>query len=263
MWNLAQKREPILLHDLISAIREALRSEQPDYRTRLLIRDAVEAITTAECCDEEGLGSDTLDADQQKRLASIGREHFSEVGFGSLRNRIVKTPQYDTFMMFFREVSQTLVRPCVLHVGGASSLILRGLLRRSTEDIDVVDELPQALRENQALLRRLTERYHIALTHFQSHYLPTGWESRTTLFETFGLLQVRLVDAVDLFAGKLFSRRDKDLDDLRILAGQLEKSTIITRVQTSTTALAADASLRQAAARNWYIVFGDELPLNL
>jgi hypothetical protein len=70
---------------------------------------------------------------------------------------------------------------------------------------------------------------------------------------------VDTVDVYDLFLGKLFSQRTKDLDDLRVLARSLDKEILIRRLPT-TVGLAADLSLREAAERNWYIVYGEPLP---
>ncbi len=68
----------------------------------------------------------------------------------------------------------------------------------------------------------LVERYGLRLAHFQSHYLPDGWQRRVESFGVFGELAVFLVDPVDIAVGKLFSRRDKDLDDVRMLKRVLE-----------------------------------------
>jgi hypothetical protein len=63
-----------------------------------------------------------------------------------------------------------------------------------------------------------------------------------------------------IFLSKLFSAREKDLDDLRVLAPALERSGVEARLSNNCTALRAEASLRANADGNWYIVFGDRLP---
>ena len=98
-------------------------------------------------------------------------------------------------------------------------------------------------------------------THFQSHYLPQGWDSRTTEFGTFGKIHVKLVDVVDIIAGKVFSSRPKDLDDFRLLSLNLNKEELKQRVlQASSTLISSDQNRRQAI-KNWYIVYGDDLGL--
>ncbi len=67
-------------------------------------------------------------------------------------------------------------------------------------------------------LKELDDRYGLQLTHFQSHYLPTGWKSNVSNYlATFGSLQVFTIDLYDMFLTKLFSIRSKDKDDLRAL----------------------------------------------
>ena len=99
------------------------------------------------------------------------------------------------------------------------------------------------------------------LTHFQAHYLPQGWQQRLHSQEPFGRLQVSLVDAYDVFLSKLFSARIKDRDDLRMLAPQLDKATIMRRLRDTTHELFAAPGLREKAEQNWYIIYGEPLPI--
>jgi len=172
----------------------------------------------------------------------------------------MKTTRRETILQFLRELSEQIDTPTQLIIGGSSALILHNLLSRSTEDIDVVDEVPRTLRSEHRLLRRLSDRYGLSLAHFQSHYLPEGWETRTKYLDRFGSLEVRLVDCIDIFLGKLFSRREKDRDDLRALSSQLDRSQIERRLESAGQSMLADQSLRDAAERNWRIVFGGPFP---
>ena len=165
-----------------------------------------------------------------------------------------------TILQLLRELGGILQIPARLDVGGSSSLILRSLLSRATEDIDVVDEVPAAIRVEHDMLADLTTRYGLRLTHFQSHYLPSGWQSRVESLGRFGKLDVFLVHPVDIFVGKLFSKRTKDRDDLRMLLGSLDHTAIVTRLRASAGALLADPILRADAEKNWNILFGDALP---
>jgi hypothetical protein len=139
-------------------------------------------------------------------------------------------------------------------------LVLSGNLSRHTDDIDIVNEVPEEIRNEHDLLDQLAKRYALALTHFQSHFLPSNWERRVKSLGRFGMLDVFLVDVVDVFVGKLFSQRTKDLDDLRVLAPQLGRTAIEQRLRDSAGALMSNASLAQHASRNWYILYGGELP---
>jgi hypothetical protein len=107
----------------------------------------------------------------------------------------------------------------------------------------------------------LSSRYALQLTHFQSHYLPTSWQQRLHAQEAFGQLQVYLVDVYDVFLSKLFSARLKDRDDLRMLAPQLDRGTIVRRFRDTTQELLATPGLRQKAEENWYIIYGEPLPI--
>jgi hypothetical protein len=98
------------------------------------------------------------------------------------------------------------------------------------------------------------------VAHFQSHYLPSGWQGRVHSLGSFGKLQVYLVDVYDIFLSKLFSGRDKDRDDLRMLRGQLDKDTLIRRLKETTGCLRAEPALLQRATENWYILYGEALP---
>ena len=167
----------------------------------------------------------------------------------------------EVVMQLLRELSEHVDRPTQLIIGGSIALMLQGHLTRHTEDIDIVDELPATVREQHALLESLAGRYGLRLAHFQSHFLPTGWEKRVHSLSVMGKLNVQTVDAYDIAVGKLFSLRAKDRDDLRALLARLDKSTFETRLRDSTAALQAEPKLKDAAAANWYVLFGENLPV--
>ena len=161
---------------------------------------------------------------------------------------------------FLRELGSGISNPVTLEIGGSIALILAGYLSRSTEDIDVVNEVPPPLRREQQLLEKLQRRYRLVLTHFQSHYLPSGWENRLQFQGSFGLLKVYAVDVYDTFLGKLFSAREKDLDDLRAIKPHLDKGQLSRKLLDTTSSFLKDPLLRRSAEKNWYILFGDDLP---
>jgi hypothetical protein len=106
----------------------------------------------------------------------------------------------------------------------------------------------------------MASQYGLQLTHFQSHYLPSGWSQRVRSLGRFGTLDVYLVDVYDIFVGKLFSGREKDRGDLRMLKRSLDKGQIVERLQTAAKNLAAESALKDHADKNWYILFGEPLP---
>ena len=172
----------------------------------------------------------------------------------------METTRPEQVREFFRELGMHLHRPVRLYIGGSIALILPGYLSRPTEDVDVVDEVPAELRSQRELLNDLEKRFALQLAHFQSHYLPMGWQQRVHSLESFGSLQVYLVDVYDVFLSKLFSIRTKDRDDLRMLKPQLDKETLARRLKETTGSMLAAPPLRQRAADNWYILYGEPLP---
>ena len=168
-----------------------------------------------------------------------------------------------TIEQFLRELGTSIHGPCRLNIGGSTGLILAGMLSRRTDDVDAVNEVPVAIRSNHELVEQLAARYGLRLAHFQSHYLPDHWETRLKSFGVFGHLQIFLVDPLDIALGKLFSRREKDLDDLRVLAPVVGKTNLQQRLQSSGEGLLSEPQFRENAQRNWYILFGDSLPANL
>jgi hypothetical protein len=211
LWSLVLDQSQVDPDDLAVAIEREAQKEALDFRTRLLIRDSVESLRrfwgpqkTAAWLRETGSGG-TIEA--------IANGELGPSGFSLLSRRIMPATRSETIVAFLRELGISLNQPEEMVIGGAASLILTTPLSRRTEHIDVVDELPAQVRARHDLLNTLAGRYGIRLTHFQSHYLPTGWEARIQSLGRFGQLDVWLVDRHDTWLGKLFSPREKDRDD--------------------------------------------------
>jgi hypothetical protein len=258
LWDLVWGKPYVDAAALADAIeREATRPDL-DFRTRLLIRDGTEALAShwGRQRVQRWLGASPVG----QQIEVIRQEKFGEVGFPSLKERLVDAITPATVQAYLRELAGHLHRPIRLVVGGSVALILAGYLSRSTEDIDVVDEVPAVLREQHALLDELRKAYGLQLTHFQSHFLPSGWEERLHSLAPVGQLQVALVDVYDLLLGKLFSARRKDRDDLRMLLPALDSETLLRRLRDTCGAFLADAALRQHAEQNWFVLTGQELP---
>jgi Nucleotidyltransferase of unknown function (DUF6036) len=196
----------------------------------------------------------------RERIETICHEEFEKVGFPLIQESLVEKTDPQMVRQMFQDLSRHVHGSVRLTVGGSIALILPGYLSRSTTDIDVVDEVPAELRSQHDLLDELRKRYRLLLTHFGSHYLPTGWENRLHYFGEFGDLQVYLVDVYDIFLGKLFSKRTKDLDDLRMVAPQLDKATLIQKLKDTTGALQKDPRLLPLAQTSWQIIFGEAFP---
>jgi hypothetical protein len=260
LWSLALDRMAIDPAELVEAVEDQVRRGDLDFRSRLLIRDSLLAL-------EQTWGKDRLrqwlnNSPQAKGLLAILGEDLGETGFPSLQRRIMETTRPDTIQQLFRELGRRLRlrKPLRVYVGGSCALILKDLLSRRTEDIDIVDELPPEIRSEHQLLSDLDQRYNLHLGHFQSHYLPSGWQNRAHYLDDFDDLTVYLVDVYDIFLSKLFSVRTKDLDDLRMLLPQLDKATLVDRFKHTTGSITAAEEYRKRAEHNWYILFGEALP---
>ena len=258
LWSLVLDQSQIDPDDLAAAIEREIQKPVLDFRTRLLIRDSVDSLRnfwgTARVSEwlRETPAGDTIE--------TIVNGDLGPPGFSLLSKRIMPATRSETIIAFLRELSLSLTQPEKMVIGGAASLILTTPLLRRTEDIDVVDELPAQMRTRHDLLDGLAKRYGIRLAHFQSHYLPTGWDLRIQSLGRFGQLDVWLVDRHDTWLGKLFSTREKDRDDLRLVAPVLDKTILRQRLTDACAGFIAQPDLRRYASDNWYIVFGEALP---
>lgn len=258
LWTLTQTRPALDPLDLARAIEAQVKEPELDYRTRLLIHEATRALHNF--WGTERFGSWLEQAGGAQRIKACAEENFQEVGFPSLAKRLQSVTRPQDIRQFLRQVGRQVMVPTRIVLGGSSSLILAGLLHRATEDLDLVDEVPEPIRQLGSRLGKLQERYSLVLAHFQNHYLPGGWEARLSSQGCFGQLEVFTVDPLDIAVGKLMSRREKDLDDLRLLSRHFSRADFANRLSACASHL-LDDTLRANARANWHVLFGDDLPL--
>lgn len=259
LWQLVQQNLYLDPEDLFTSLEEAVQHPPLDFRTRLLIRDSLDSLQLK-------WGRDPLIrrlsvSEVGERLLSIWREALGDPGFPFLREQLMEPTKPETIQQFLRDLGGRIRKPVKLFIGGSAALLLTQYLSRSTQDIDIVDEVPAEIRSLHQQLDELMKQYRLQIAHFQSHYLPTGWQQRLHSVGAFGKLQVYLVDVYDIFLGKLYSAREKDRDDLRVLLPQLDKEIITRRLRDTTANLQLDEKLKQQAQTNWYVLLGEELPL--
>ena len=249
LWTLVRRPGWIDQRQVIPALRRTLiREDADDYRTRLLAFDASQVLR------QRG-----VEVPPELTVADPRSvQEPDECGFPSLPWKIVMPTDPKTIETVFRKVGREVRQPAELNVGGSCALILRSLIVRPTQDVDVVDELPEVIRQNHDLLNRLVRDYDLQLAHFQSHYLPDGWRDRVSTYGVFGSLTVRLVDAYDVLSGKVFSKRPKDQRDIRTALEQLDLDPLRRRVAGSTTSLRKVPGLAKIAEDNWYVLTGEE-----
>jgi hypothetical protein len=256
LWSVIRLMPTVDPSDLLAAVETECRRPPHDFRTQLLIRDSLRAVA--------GYWGEPTLRSRLSPLAGALRDQFESAdlgedrGFPTLMRRIMDRTKPEDIVDFLRQLSRMTRQPCRINVGGSASLLLRELIARHTADVDVVDEVPAILRTQYARLDELVEAYGLRLTHFQSHYLPDGWERRVELFGTFDELSVFLVSPTDVFVGKLFSHRVKDLADLRMLRSQLSWPAVVDRLTFSTRSLRAEPRPLEAAEHNWYVLTGEE-----
>jgi hypothetical protein len=258
LWNLAKRQwfDPAALPP---AIEQQIHYRDLDFRSKLLIRDAVDALR--EVWGPQRTDEWFLRSPLRAQIESICAEDLGRVGFPFLKTRLVNTTKPADVQQFLRELGARTLRPARIVVGGSAALILREQLDRQTDAVDVVDEIPAEIRtDHAALLQEVIKRFKLQPAHFQSHYLPHGWESRVSSYGRFGQLDVALVDTYDIAASKLMSPRTKDRDDLRALVAHLDKQCFTDRIQTSCAALLNEPDVRKNAELNWYVLYGEQLP---
>jgi hypothetical protein len=259
LWAMTWTRRQIDADALAKTLARLLRGGPHDFRTRLLARDTLQGL-------EERWGTDwlgtwaTANGVVDAVAAIRGEADLGPTAFRSMSERLRKPTTIETVHAFFRDLGGQLRQPTRIVVGGSIALILKEKLSRATEDIDVVDSLPPELAGSHDLLRELVERHGLALTHFQSHYLPAGWEGRTWSLGRFGRLDVAVVDPYDVLVGKLFSKRAKDFDDLRNVLPELDLHRFRTHITSTTKCFRSEPRLLEAAERNWYVLTGEPLP---
>lgn len=96
---------------------------------------------------------------------------------------------------------------CDIVVTGDSNLILRGLMSRKTEDIDVFNEL-----ESEFL--KYVEKFSMNNRCISVICLQQDFTSRVELYKDYGNLKVFLFAGIDVLVSKLLSGRAKDIDDI-------------------------------------------------
>jgi hypothetical protein len=261
IWSLIQNGGSIDAQCLLDALVRAGSSLDADTRSRMLRRDAVAALI-----DYWGVehvrrrlrwsgGESILDAAVERSPARV------EGGFNTLRERLVDATNPDSLLQMLRELGTQTSAPSSLTIGGSLALMLDSLIVRATDDADIVDEIPAPLRHEHALLDALANRYGLKLTHFQSHYLPDGWSQRIRSLGRFGKIDAFVVDSLDVLVGKLFSKRTKDLDDVRVAWSLIDQPSFRDRLARATGSFRSDPDLVASARRNWYILTGeDDLP---
>ena len=255
-WSLVRTPGQIDAETLFDAVRRLPSISDFDYRSEMLVHDALTVL--GEHWGEAALRGRLGRCENRALLEGLREKEFDKFGFWTLRHRVVEATDPETILELFRVLGRAIMRPAQITVGGSSALILARLLVRQTEDIDVVNELPDVVRAEPRLIDDLAKRYELRLTHFASHYLPDRYELRTHSLGIYGRLDVRVVDSLDVIAGKMFSHRPKDFDDVRSVWRLIDRDALRSRLANATASFRKEPRFAESGEKNWYILTGEE-----
>jgi hypothetical protein len=255
LWSLIWNRHWLEPEELWRRMSITAAAGGLDHRTARLIRDCLDAL-------EQKLGPHELArriaaSPASECLGSLRAQQSDDVGLPSIGRRIVEPLARPRIDRFFTYLGGRLRQPVQIIVGGSIALMLQDLFARQTENVDVVNDIPEPIRRDHQLLLDLRETQQLHLGQFASRYLPTGWELRTRTYRQFDRLTVRLVDAVDVLTGKLFSKRNKDLLDLQEAWPLLDQVVFRQRLAKETAGLRGLGDLGERATLNWKVVTGE------
>lgn len=257
-WQLVWGQPYIDCEDLAAAIEsDALRNPRPDYRGRLLVRDAAQAIRSF--WGAKKFARWLADSPVGEKIRSILKEPFAKTGFPHIRSRLVNRIGENQIRQIFTLLGQNIHDRVEIYLAGSIPTLIEGLTARPTEDIDIVDEVPAEIRKQRAVLRKIRHEYGLSLGHVRSHYLPIDWKERRRYLGDFGGLRIYLVDAYDIFDSKLSSKCEKHQSDLRVLAEKLDKDTAKRLLLEKGRAFLDDPRQRRQIEANWQFIFQEPL----
>jgi hypothetical protein len=234
-------------------------NSRPDFRTRLLVRDAARALRSfwGKRRFDPWLATSPVGA----RIRAILDEHLGAPGFPYIRRRLVANNAAIQLGQILELLGRNVHERLEVNIAGSIPTLVKGLTARPTTDIDFVNEVPEPIRRQRATLQQIQNSYGLTLGHVQSHYLPANWVTRRHFLGDYGGLRVYLVDEYDIFVSKLSSKQEKHKDDLRVLAGQLDKETARRRLLHDGRAFLDDPYLRPQIEENWRFIYQEPLRL--
>src|SRR4051812_12806430 len=112
LWRLARSGQPIDASELAAALEEQAGEPEPDYRTCLLMRDSLDALS-------RHWGSERLDqwletSPVGEQLRTVQAQDLGAVGFPSLARRIMDATKPEVVLRFFRELGSRIRQPARL-----------------------------------------------------------------------------------------------------------------------------------------------------
>lgn len=260
-WELIWGQPYIDANRLASAIEfELANNSRQDFRTRLLIRDAVHALMSYKTTKQF---AEWLNRSPEKlKIEGILREDLGEVGFHNIRERLVTNIRRNELEQVFELLGRNVSKRTEVCLAGSIPTLMTDLTARPTDDIDFIDEVPDSIRQQRDMLNQIARKYGLTLGHVQSHYLPKNWETRRQLFGTYGNLLVYVADEYDIFVSKLSSKLEKHQDDLRVMSNQLNKEIIKERLKDDGKAFLESTFDRPTIESNWEFIYREPLVID-
>jgi hypothetical protein len=257
-WRLVWGQPYIDSETLALAIEQDLeRDERPDFRTRLLVRDAAVAIRSH--WGSRRFSQWLATSPVGERIRSILGEDLGETGFPAIRRRLVDNIDLTRLSRIFDLLGRAIHGPVEVHIAGSIPTLVKGLTVRPTGDIDFVDQVPEEIRRQHSVLRKIESDFGLKLTHVQSHYLPAHWQNRRQWLGDFGGLRVYVIDTYDIFVSKLSSKKEKHQSDLGELALKLDKEIARHRLVTDGRSFLDNPELKPQIDENWRFIFQEPL----
>ncbi len=257
-WELVWGQPYIDSRALATAIESDLeRNPDPDFRTRLLVRDAARAIKSfwgprrfARWLEESPVG---------ETIGALLKENLGKVGFHFIRRRLVANVTREQIEQILELLGHPIHERVEINIAGSIPTLLEGLTFRPTDDIDFVNEVPKEIRKQKAAVDQIKTKYGLLLGHVQSHYLPANWMSRRQYLGDFGGIRAYLVDPSDIFVSKLSSKQEKHKDDLRVMAPKLDRDKVKQRLLVDGQAFLDDPKDTAAIEENWRFIYRELL----
>ena len=117
LWSLVRGSGPqIDPHDLAEAVVQQAAEEPLDYRTRLLIRDSVDALKGH--WGDQRVQRWLTECPSHDKIETICHEGFDEVGFPSIRKRLMDKTDPESIRQYFQKLGMMLRQTVQIAVGG-------------------------------------------------------------------------------------------------------------------------------------------------
>jgi hypothetical protein len=257
-WELVWGQPYIDSQTLAAAIEGDLqRNPDPDFRTKLLVRDAARAIKSF--WGPKKFGRWLEGSPVGGTIGALLTENLGKVGFHFIRRRLVASVTRDQIEQILELLGHRIHGRLEINIAGSIPTLLEGLTFRPTDDIDFVNEVPPEIRKQKPAVDQIKKKFGLVLGHVQSHYLPTNWMSRRRYLGDFGGIRAYLVDPLDVFVSKLSSKQEKHRDDLRVMAPKLDREKVKQRLLVDGKAFLDDPKDRRTIEDAWRFIYREPL----